>query len=132
VVGLELSLGGGLFRWGIAEGKEVLAVRSNRGGCLGRKKIKEVSLAGSRTPLSRVTGGCTSRYTTRDLGEDSEITLKSPTTVTETFSPEPQHKHRISGRQVVFIRFQLIMQEKFVFVFLPPVYSFWEWEDLTS
>ena len=27
---------------------------------------KEVSLAGSRTPLSRVTGGCTSRYTTRD------------------------------------------------------------------
>ena len=28
---------------------------------------KRVSLAGSRTPLSRVTGGCTSRYTTRDL-----------------------------------------------------------------
>ena len=31
---------------------------------------KVVSLAGSRTPLSRVTGGCTSRYTTRDRGNE--------------------------------------------------------------
>ena len=28
---------------------------------------KKFSLAGSRTPLSRVTGACTNRYTTRDL-----------------------------------------------------------------
>ena len=32
-----------------------------------KKEEKKASLAGSRTPLSRVTGGCTSRYTTRDL-----------------------------------------------------------------
>ena len=32
-----------------------------------RRSKKASSSAGSRTPLSRVTGGCTSRYTTQDM-----------------------------------------------------------------
>ena len=33
----------------------------------GQANKKKNSLAGSRTPLSRVTGACTNRYTTRDI-----------------------------------------------------------------
>jgi hypothetical protein len=40
---------------------------------IARSVLKKVSLAGSRTPLSRVTGGCTNRYTTRDIVEKGSI-----------------------------------------------------------
>ena len=43
-----------------------------------RKDQKIVSLAGSRTPLSRVTGGCTSRYTTRDHGLICRSSARNP------------------------------------------------------
>jgi hypothetical protein len=49
--------------WDENEGHAVNGETRNR-----RQKCeKGISLAGSRTPLSRVTGGCTNRYTTKDL-----------------------------------------------------------------
>ena len=69
VVGSGQNSDGSLGGYG--KEKDTPALRIVNGGiltgCKARKIKNEVSLAGSRTPLSRVTGGCTSRYTTRDL-----------------------------------------------------------------